>query len=665
MPFLKSLNPLQLKAATFTGGPLLILAGAGSGKTRVLTSRIAHLILKKGVPPDSILAVTFTNKAASEIRERLKKLIGEKTDEIWAGTFHTIGLKILREEARSLGLNSKLTVYDEEEQALLIKLVLSEMSLDEKSLPHKTVLYEINIAKNNNLSPDAYSRASQSNLSDIISPIYREYQKRLTSMNAVDFGDLICKPIELFRTKSEILDKYRDKFRHILVDEYQDTNKTQYHLTNLLASKYRNLCVVGDPDQSIYGWRGASIGNILKFKEDYPDTTLVKLEQNYRSTKNILSAANSVIRNNEERLDKTLWTDNRDGEAIVYEECLNEYQEARFVVNQIRNIMPLDASLKFRDFTVLYRTNTQSRPFEEMFFEEGIPYTIIGGFKFFDRREIKDTLAYLKALINPEDSLNFLRIVNVPPRGIGRAALDKVHALSKGHGLTLYDSFRKAVNEKLLNNNNISDFIGTFDILRREMDTMSLHEFAARVLDLTGYMDLWHSKKTEDGLERVKNLDSLIAAIKNYEFNHPKATLADYLNLVSLMSDQDQYDEKHNRVTLMTIHSAKGLEFPVVFMVGMEEGLFPHKRSMEEDDSLEEERRLCYVGMTRARIRLFLLSAKNRSSGKEVNQQVPSRFIKEIDTAYIKKKEYNEAATVQSHIDKIRQLLNPKPEIAG
>lgn len=657
MSYLKSLNPLQLKATTFDKGPLLILAGAGSGKTKVLTSRIAHLVIAGKVAPGQILAVTFTNKAAQEIKERLKKLIGGKTDEIWAGTFHTIGLRIIREEAGLLGLNSKLTIYDEKDQTLLINYVMSELSISEKELPYKTVLWEINLAKNDCLDPDEYAWSSRSKLRDSIVPVYRAYQKKLAGMNAVDFGDLICKPIKLLQSNRQVLEKYRERFAHILIDEYQDTNKSQYTLTRLLSSGRRGLCVVGDPDQSIYGWRGASIDNILKFNEDHPDATTIKLEQNYRSTKNILGAANSVIRNNEDRIEKNLWTENHAGEAVIYEECLNEHAEARFAVNQINKLIGSNPSIKYKDFTILYRTNTQSRPFEELFFEEGIPYTIVGGFRFFDRREIKDTLAYLKAIANPDDSLNFLRIVNVPPRGIGKATLEKVHRISSAHNLTLYDAFKKGRQEKIISNDSVNDFVGTFDILRREMTDMTLHEFTSRVLDLTGYMDFWASKKTEDADIRVRNMDSLIASIKNYETNHPGAAIEDYLNLISLMSDADHLDDRHNRVTCMTMHSAKGLEFPAVFMVGMEEGLFPHKRSIDEE-SIEEERRLCYVGMTRARKLLFLLRAKNRSTGKETSVQKQSRFISEIDPSFIKQKEQAPAGTARDHIESIRRLLN-------
>ncbi len=656
MGFLKTLNPLQRDAATSGPGPLLVLAGAGSGKTKVLTSRIAHLILDRGVKPGNILAVTFTNKAAKEIRERLRALIGDRTDELWAGTFHTIGLKILREERKAAGERAQLTIYDEEEQSLLVRLILSEMSVSEKDVPYRAAQWEINLARNNNVGPSELAYKSKHLFADVIAAVFREYQKRLETMNAVDFGDLICKPIELFRDKPDALEKYRAMFEHILVDEYQDTNRSQYLLTKMLAGKKRNLFAVGDPDQSIYGWRGATIENILNFKDDYPEAKIIKLEQNYRSTKNILSAANSVIRNNGGRPEKTLWTDNHGGEPVHYEECQNEYGEARFVVDRVRNLMATAPGTGYRDFTVLYRTNTQSRPFEEMFFEEGVPYTIVGGYRFFDRREIKDALAYLKALLNPDDSLNFLRIINVPPRGIGRAALEKAHSIAKSFDLSLYGAFKRGIKDGVFRNASIADFLGTFEILRSEMPGMKLHEFTHRVLDLTGYLDMWAEKKTADALERIKGLDGLVAAIKNYETGNPRATLADYLNLVALMSDADSHDDRHNRITLMTIHSAKGLEFPYVFMAGMEEGLFPHKRSVDEDN-IEEERRLCYVGMTRARRELYLLSARQRAAGKETNTLAPSRFLKEIDPAFIRLKEPPPDGKAEDHIAKIRKLL--------
>ncbi len=654
--FLKSLNKLQLEAATFGAGPLLVLAGAGSGKTKVLTSRIAHLILNGKMEPKKILAATFTNKAAREIKERLVPFIGERTEELWAGTFHTIGLRVLREEKKAAGDAAELTIYDEEEQDLLIRLVMSEMSINERDVPYKAARFEINMAKNSDLGPEDLACKSKHLFADVIAAIYREYEKRLAAMNALDFGDLICKPLKLFRQRPEVLEKYRERFDHILVDEYQDTNGSQYRLTKTLAGKKRNLFAVGDPDQSIYGWRGATIENILNFKADYPEARIIKLEQNYRSTGNILSAANSVIKNNGERLEKTLWTDNLGGEPVHYEECLNEYGEARFVVDRVRNLMAMNPGTGYRDFTVLYRTNTQSRPFEEMFFEEGVPYTIVGGYRFFDRKEIKDALAYLKALRNPDDSLNFLRIINVPPRGIGRAALEKAHSIARAENLSLYGAFRRGVEDGVFKNESVREFIGTFENLRSEISVRPLHEFTRRVLDLTGYLDMWAEKKTEDAAERIKGLDGLVAAIKNYEAGNPKATLADYLNLVSLMSDADSYEDKYNRVTLMTIHSAKGLEFPYVFMAGMEEGLFPHKRSID-GETVEEERRLCYVGMTRARKELYLLSAKQRASGKETNTAAPSRFLKEIDPAFIRVKEPPPEGRAEDHIAKIRKLL--------
>lgn len=660
MPFLKSLNPLQRKAAAHGDGALLVLAGAGSGKTKVLTSRIAHLVLNKKVDPSNILAVTFTNKAASEIRERLKGLLGKKTDEMALGTFHTAGLRILQEEARSSVAKKKLTIFDDEEQLLLVRLVMSELSLDEKDIPSKMILYEINLAKNDNLSVEEYRKAADDSLSRTTAAVYAVYQKKLKAMGAVDFGDLISEPIRLLQSDPVLLEKYASRYRYILVDEYQDTNASQYTLTRLLASKHGNLSVVGDPDQSIYGWRGANLKNILNFKEDFPGVTIVKLEQNYRSTGNILSAANSVIRNNSERLEKTLWTGNQPGEPVHFEECLNEYQEARFVVNKVRKVISENPTVQYRDFVVLYRTNTQSRTFEELFFEEGIPYNIIGGYRFFDRREIKDTLAYLKAIVNPDDSLNFLRVVNVPPRGIGKGSLEKVHAISRDRDLSLYESFRKAVDEKAFSRGGgVTELMDAFEAMRAEAASgMSISEFTSRVLIRTGYLAFWSAKKTEDADERLKNLDGLVASIKNYETSHPKATITDYLNLVSLMSDSDGFDEKHNKVTLMTVHSAKGLEFQYVFLTGLEEGLFPHKRSIEEE-SVEEERRLCYVAMTRARRQLFLLSAKNRSAGKETNLQVRSRFIGEIDPQFLNISELVPKGTAEEHMEKIRRLLNP------
>ncbi len=657
MPFLKTLNKLQFKAATHTHGPLLVLAGAGSGKTRVLTSRIANLVVNAGVPPSAILAVTFTNKAAAAIKERLVKLVGQSADEMWTGTFHTIGLNILRAENELAGRKKGLTIYDEEEQALLIRLVMSELGISEKRAPYKAVQFEINMARNENLTPSEYAQNSKSLLAGEVHAVFRAYEKKLKDAGAVDFGSLICAPIQLLTSDPAALERYAGRFMHILVDEYQDTNSSQYRLTRLLASKHRNLCVVGDPDQSIYGWRGADVKNILGFQDDYPDAAFIKLEENYRSMKNILSAANSVISNNEQRLDKTLWTRNPDGEAPYYEECLNEEREAAFVVGRIKKCMGEAPGLMLKDFVILYRTNTQSRPIEEMLFEEGVPYAVVGGFKFYDRREIKDALAYLKALVNPDDSLNFLRIVNVPPRGIGRATLDKVHALSKNKGLSLYGAFKEAASDANFGNSGLRDFIGTFENLRREARERRPSDIAGRVLDLTGYMDFWAGKKTEDALTRAKNLDGLVESIKKYETRYPKAGVAEYLGLVALMSDADDYKENADCITLMTIHAAKGLEFPVVFMVGMEEGLFPHERSIGDEEGVEEERRLCYVGMTRAKRLLFMTSASTRSAGRETRARVPSRFIGEIDPEYLARRIPKPPAPAEQSIEAIRKML--------
>ncbi|MFQ5329336.1 MAG: ATP-dependent helicase [Thermodesulfobacteriota bacterium] len=662
MPFLRSLNKLQFKAAIHTEGPLLVLAGAGSGKTRVLTSRIANLVVNEGVAPSEILAVTFTNKAAGEIKERLERIIGDRADDLWSGTFHTIGLNILRSENKLAGHKKGLTIYDEEEQALLIRLVMSELGISEKRAPYKAIQFEINMARNENLTPSEYAKKSNSNLSGEVRAVFRSYEKKLKESGAVDFGSLICAPIRLLTNDAAALERYSGKFRYILVDEYQDTNSSQYRLTRLLASKHRNLCVVGDPDQSIYGWRGADVKNILGFQDDYPDTTFIKLEENYRSMKNILSAANSVISNNEERLEKTLWTQNPDGEAPLYEECMNEEREAAFVVGRIKKCLKEIPDLRLKNFVILYRTNTQSRPLEEMLFEESVPYAVVGGFKFYDRREIKDALAYLKALVNPDDSLNFLRIVNVPPRGIGRATLDKVHSLSKNKGLSLYEAFKDAAGDANFGNSGLRDFVGIFENLRSEALERRPADIAERVLDLTGYMDFWSSKKTEDALTRAQNLDGLVESIKKYETRYPKAGIANYLSLVALMSDADDYKEKADSITLMTIHAAKGLEFPVVFMVGMEEGLFPHERSIDDEEGVEEERRLCYVGMTRAKRLLFMTSAKTRSSGRETRRRIPSRFIKEIDPAFLARIVPKPPPPAEKSIEAIRKMLATEPD---
>ncbi len=631
---LKTLNATQTEAVTFGDGPLLILAGAGSGKTRVLTSRIAYLVLERGVAPSSILAVTFTNKAAGEMRERLTRLIGEESRSLWLGTFHSLGLRLLRKEARASGVSTDLTVYNEDDQLSLVKKVMAELSINEKTFSPKAILSRINQAKNENIGPSEFSSHSRDFLSERASKVYSLYQKRLREMGCMDFGDLICEPIRLLKHNPGVLKRYQERFHHVLVDEYQDTNRAQYEFTNLLASGSRNLLAVGDPDQSIYAWRGADISNILDFEKDYPDATVLRLEQNYRSTANILSAANSVIERNKKRLKKTLWTENSEGARVVYEEARDEYNEASLVLQRLKSVVS-ERRLSYRDFAVFYRTNAQSRVFEEQLIREGIPYAIVGGVRFYDRKEIRDAIAYLRIISNPNDSLSLQRVINTPPRGIGKVTFEKVQKLASDHNMPLFEAFKDAVERGLLNKTKVKDFIEAYEEFRINIGQLSLHELTLRYLEDSGYMMMWQEERTEEAAERVENLFELVSAIKDFETANPGATVSDFLDQAALISDIDSYEENSDKLTLMTLHSAKGLEFKVVFLAGMEEGLFPHSRSVDDPESLEEERRLCYVGMTRAMEELYLYSAAARTVYGETRYQVRSRFIDEVHPDHI------------------------------
>jgi len=631
---LKSLNATQAEAVTFGDGPLLILAGAGSGKTRVLTSRIAYLVLEKGVDPASILAVTFTNKAAGEMRERLARLIGAEAKSLWLGTFHSLGLRLLRKESRASGVSADLIVYNDDDQLALIKQVMAELAINEKTFSPKAILSRINQAKNENIGPAEFAGHSGDFLSERVAKVYSLYQKRLREMGCMDFGDLICEPVRLLANNPEVLRRYQERFRYILVDEYQDTNRAQYEFTNLLASGTRNLLAVGDPDQSIYAWRGADISNILEFEKDYPDATVLRLEQNYRSTGNILSAANSVIERNKKRLKKTLWTENTEGAKVVYEEARDEYNEASLVIRKLKSIVS-ERRLTYRDFAVFYRTNAQSRVFEEQLIREGIPYTIVGGVRFYDRKEIKDAIAYLRVIANPNDSLSLQRVINTPPRGVGKVTFEKVQKLAYDHNMPLFEAFKDAVERGLLNKTRVGEFIEAYEEFRINIGRLSLHELTMRYLEDSGYMLMWQEQRSEEAAERVENLFELVSAIKDFETANPGATVSDYLDQVALISDIDSYEEKSDKLTLMTLHSAKGLEFKVVFLAGMEEGLFPHSRSADDPESLEEERRLCYVGMTRAMEELYLYSARNRTVYGETRYQIRSRFIDEVHPDHI------------------------------
>ncbi|GMR05285.1 MAG: UvrD-helicase domain-containing protein [Thermodesulfobacteriota bacterium] len=628
--FLKSLNPTQTEAVTFGDGPLLILAGAGSGKTRVLTARIAYLVLKKGVDPGSIVAVTFTNKAAGEMRERLHGLIGEQARRLWLGTFHSLGLRLLRTEARSAGLGAELTVYGDDEQLMLVKEVMKELSINEKTFAPRAVLSKINQAKNEYIDAAEYAESAGDFLSDRVVKIYALYQKRLRKMGCVDFGDLICEPIKLLRGNPAILEKYQRRFRYLLVDEYQDTNKAQYLLTELLASGTRNLLAVGDPDQSIYAWRGADIGNILDFEKDYPDATVLRLEQNYRSTKNILSAANAVIVRNTRRMEKTLWTENPGGKQLVFEEAKDEYEEARYAVKRIKRLMDADSALTYRDIAIFYRTNAQSRVFEEILIREGIPYTIVGGVRFYDRMEIKDAIAYLRVMANPNDTISLQRIINKPARGIGKVTLQSMRSIAAKEDCSLFEAFRAAQERDLFAKSKVKAYLDACADFNSDLGRLPLNELALRLLEDSGYMLMYQEQATEESMERVENLFELVSAIKDFEEANPEEGLTGFLDQVSLISDIDSYEEKAERLTLMTLHGAKGLEFKAALLAGMEEGLFPHSRSLDDPEQLEEERRLCYVGMTRAKEELYLFAARTRNIFGETRYQIRSRFIGEI-----------------------------------
>jgi DNA helicase-2/ATP-dependent DNA helicase PcrA len=635
MTILKSLNPKQVDAATHSNGPLLILAGAGSGKTRVLTYRIAYLVLEKGVPARNILAVTFTNKAAGELGERLEKLLGPKAHELWLGTFHSIGLRILRRDGHLMGISPSFTVYDDDDQLGLVKRCMTELEINDRRLNPRVMLSHISQAKNRVVYPQQYAEQASDFFSRRVGRVYDLYQRRLRDNMALDFGDLICEPIRLLRENPSLLDKYQTRFQHMLVDEYQDTNRAQYHFIGLFAKRYRNLCVVGDPDQSIYCWRGADITNILAFEKDYPDAAIYRLEQNYRSTGNILSAANSVIRNNRRRIEKSLWTENPEGEKVAFEMAKDERHEAELVAEKILEMIAEEPSRSYKDFAIFYRTNAQSRVMEEYFIRNSMPYTIVGGVRFYERKEIRDALAYIRVVANPHDSLSLLRIINTPPRGVGRATLDRVSAIAGELGVPLYEAFKEASQRGILSRAKATSLLELIDSLHRDAGRMLPHELCHTLLTESGYIRMWEEEGTDEAESRVENLHELISAIKDFETARENPTLVDFLDQVALVSDIDSYEDRHNRITLMTLHSAKGLEFPVVFMSGMEEGLFPHARSIDNPEEMEEERRLCYVGMTRAMERLFLFSARQRTLFGEPRFQAQSRFIDEIDPDFL------------------------------
>jgi DNA helicase-2/ATP-dependent DNA helicase PcrA len=630
---LQGLNPEQEAAVKATDGPMLILAGAGSGKTKVLTCRIAHL-LDKGVSPYRILAITFTNKAAKEMRDRVDKMAGPRAKNVWLHTFHGFCARLLRNDVEALGTYKRsFVIYDATDSKTLIKNILKDLNLDEKRYPPAAIAGAISTAKNSLMSVDTFKREASQFYEQKVATIYELYQQRLLQCNAMDFDDLLMVTIKLLQEHPEVLAKYQDTFDYILVDEYQDTNHAQYVLTKLLAQKHQNICVVGDADQSIYGWRGADIRNILDFEKDFPAAKLIKLEQNYRSTGVILDAANAVIKNNTGRKPKKLWTENPNGVAITYCQASDERDEARFVIEEAQALIRKH-KLSYGDMAVLYRTNTQSRVLEEMLVKSGIAYNMVGGTKFYERKEIKDVIAYLRLLHNPADDLSLLRIINVPHRGIGAATISKVQGYANTHNSSLFDAITNPGNIPGLADRFVHKF-ETFSALLFELlgcvDTLPVEELIEAVINKSGYQEELEAEKTPQSESRLENLQELQSVAKDFLHDDTEEHNLDaFLEHVALVSDIDDAKIDTDKITLMTLHSAKGLEFPVVFLVGMEEGLFPHARTLMDAEQIEEERRLCYVGITRAQRFLILSSAKKRTIYGQTMGCTVSRFLEEI-----------------------------------
>ncbi len=633
---LAGLNPQQRQAVQTTEGPLLVIAGAGSGKTRVLTHRVAYLIAEKNINPWNILAITFTNKAATEMRTRVNQIVGEDAAEIWVSTFHALCMRILRRNAGEIGYDRSFTVAGASEQRTLIKHIMSDLNIDPKRYDPRGVLGAISNAKNDMLTPEEYAAKAVGPFQDVVAKVYREYQEGLRTNQAMDFDDLIMKTIQLFKQSPDTLAYYQRKFQYIHVDEYQDTNQAQYELVAMLAKANRNLCVVGDADQSIYGWRGANMQNILDFEADYPDATTIKLEQNYRSTKTILAAANAVIKNNTNRKEKALWTDNASGDKIKYYRADNANDEAYYVIKNI-NRERQEHGRHYRDFAVLYRTNAQSRTMEEALMKANVPYKIVGAHKFYERKEIADVLAYLRLATNPDDSLSFERVVNEPKRGIGAGTLDKLQAFAETNQLSLLAAAESApliegITSRIANR--LLAFARMMRAFKDAEQTTTVTELTKRILDETGYMDALRANK-ELNESRIENVNEFLTVTQDFDRqwqpeDEDADRFVDFLADLALVSAQDEIEDA-DEVTLMTLHAAKGLEYPVVFMIGMEEGLFPLSRAAEDHDELEEERRLAYVGITRAQEELFLTNAFSRMLYGRRQANIPSRFIEEID----------------------------------
>lgn len=657
-----TLNDRQKEAVLHTDGPLLILAGAGSGKTRVLTHRIAYLIAEKGVNPWNILAITFTNKAAHEMRERVDKIAGSEGGSVWVSTFHSTCVRILRRHIDRLGYDNNFTIYDADDQKTLIKEICRKMNIDTKKVKERALLAQISHAKDELLTPDEMEMNAGADFNQKrAAQVYREYQAALRRNNALDFDDLICKTVELFQNCGDVLQSYQERFRYIMVDEYQDTNTAQLKFVSLLASRYENLCVVGDDDQSIYRFRGANIGNILGFERVFPDAKVIRLEQNYRSTQNILNAANGVIANNTERKEKTLWTENPEGEKIHFRQFMNGYEEAEFVVGDIAR-RHREGTAEYHNCAVLYRTNAQSRLFEEKCLLANIPYKIVGGVNFYARKEIKDLLCYLKTVDNAADDLAVRRILNVPKRGIGATTVGRIQDYADMMNISFYDALRVAEEVPSIGRSlsKVDGFVTFIQSLKSKAQAYSVSELLEEIIDLTGYVDELKAEDTEESRARVENIDELISKTVSYEetmkAENREATLSGFLEEIALIADIDSVDENQDYVVLMTLHSAKGLEFPYVYLAGMEDGMFPSSMCIFSGDQseLEEERRLCYVGITRAMKELTMTSAQQRMVRGETQYNRVSRFVREIPRELV-----DLGHTVQEHKPKIPETKSP------
>ena len=658
------LNPQQAEAVINTEGPMLIMAGAGSGKTKVLTCRVANL-LQKGVRPYRILAITFTNKAAAEMRERVNNMSGPAAKDVWLFTFHAFCARFLRMEIDKLpGYGGNFAIYDTADSQNLIKQILKEMNLDDKRFQPSGILSRISNAKNALQDAAAFARQAGDFYEQKVADIYSRYEQKLQLNNALDFDDLLMLSIKLLQENKEVREKYQDRFDYLLVDEYQDTNHAQYLLTKFLAAKHRNICVVGDADQSIYGWRGADIQNILDFEKDYPDAKVIKLEQNYRSTQIILDAANAVIENNTGRKPKNLWTENKSGADIIYFQAVDERDEARFVIEQLQNLQRTE-NKKLGDMAILYRTNTQSRIFEEMLIKSGISYNMVGGLKFYERKEIKDIIAYLRVIFNPADSLSLLRIINVPKRGIGDASLAKIQAYAAANNVSLFEAVPNAAAIDGLSSRFVSkldDLAGIIFELMNLANEAPVEDLIDRVLRDTGYLEELENERTPQAQSRIDNLHELISVAQEFAASEEENNLENFLAHVALVSDIDDTELGEDAITLMTLHSSKGLEFPVVFLVGMEEGLFPHARTLMDETEIEEERRLCYVGITRAKEKLFLSSTKMRTIYGNTVTYPPSRFLQEIPARLVKTIKRQERFSALENFKQVSEKYSARPQ---